>query len=428
MGEVNTVELINRISGASSLQEIADLSFELFGNPIFFVDNTGNVLSYTKGVCITDPSWREIEENQYLNQRRIWNGEEVRSVNAKSVEKQESVLVHDNYIPFPRLIKALVGRGWNRGSMILTAFIRPFGEQDATLLDIISSFAIFLMESDIHQLGAHPSSITNYFIKLLDGAAYSDERVNKRLDSFLHSRKKYFFVLTIELQHLNNVDDDSLEPVVLGFEKFDCCYMFMYDYALVCIYGSNQNIYDWEKQEPKLYNHLCQWSLSAGVSRRFLGLADLRTHYLQAKNARQIGTLLRRDGHVFTYDDYAFYELLQSLPPACILQNYCSQKILHLDQYDKEKNTELCLTLQIYLDSGKNLNRTAEIMFLNRNTIRYRIRKCIEFLETDLDNETTNFSFVLSFRLLEYARKLADTLSKPEKRESAVKSRNLGGD
>lgn len=52
--------------------------------------------------------------------------------------------------------------------------------------------------------------------------------------------------------------------------------------------------------------------------------------------------------------------------------------------------------------------RTAEILFIHRNTVRYRINKCMELLGSDLEDGNEIFAFILSLRMLEYRRKLLD--------------------
>ena len=45
-----------------------------------------------------------------------------------------------------------------------------------------------------------------------------------------------------------------------------------------------------------------------------------------------------------------------------------------LEAYDADKNTELYETLKIYTKTGFSKNRTAELMFMHRNTVTYRIQ------------------------------------------------------
>ena len=59
MDKDDKVKTLCRISHCKSLQEAADLAYELLGNPIFITDSARTVLAYTKCVEINFPDWQE---------------------------------------------------------------------------------------------------------------------------------------------------------------------------------------------------------------------------------------------------------------------------------------------------------------------------------------------------------------------------------
>lgn len=50
--------------------------------------------------------------------------------------------------------------------------------------------------------------------------------------------------------------------------------------------------------------------------------------------------------------------------------------------------------------------KTAELLFIHRNTVRYRIHKCTELINSDLEDGNEIFAFILSLRILEYRKKV----------------------
>jgi len=79
-----------------------------------------------------------------------------------------------------------------------------------------------------------------------------------------------------------------------------------------------------------------------------------------------------------------------------------------LEKIDILHNANLMLTLRVYLDHSKSLAKTAEVLCIHRNTVRYRVKKCMEILGSDLESGIENFSFVLSLRIMEYEERLAE--------------------
>ena len=61
------LKILCRISHSESLQEAADLAFELLGNPIFITDSARTVLAYTKCVQIDSPFWQETIVNANID-------------------------------------------------------------------------------------------------------------------------------------------------------------------------------------------------------------------------------------------------------------------------------------------------------------------------------------------------------------------------
>jgi DNA-binding PucR family transcriptional regulator len=83
----------------------------------------------------------------------------------------------------------------------------------------------------------------------------------------------------------------------------------------------------------------------------------------------------------------------------------CNQKVRDLDAYDRAHNLDLCRTLQVYLENGFSLLRTSEILFVHKNTVRYRVEKCMTQLFGGPDRKGDLFSILVSLRILEYEYK-----------------------
>jgi purine catabolism regulator len=186
-------------------------------------------------------------------------------------------------------------------------------------------------------------------------------------------------------------------------ERFNCC-CFFYDSAIVCVYHSKSEITDWHAQAPILEKVLAEFKLVAGISRSFASICAFRQNYEQALHAVNIGVRLGRPHTFFPYDAFSIYHLFQQYPSAQLIA-FCSQKVRELDNHDKMHNSELCVTLQVYLDNARSLSRTADILFVHRNTVRYRIKKCFYMLNSELNGDDEFFTVMFSLRLLEYERK-----------------------
>lgn len=66
--------------------------------------------------------------------------------------------------------------------------------------------------------------------------------------------------------------------------------------------------------------------------------------------------------------------------------NYCNDKLRKIEEYDHAKGTFLLETILAYYMNGFSVGKTAEALFIHRNTLQYRLSKIEELLEMSLDD------------------------------------------
>lgn len=403
--ENQTIELLCRLPHAANLQQICDLSYQILGNPVFISDLAHTILAYTKCVEIADPTWQEHIVESKLERETLGQEREVGAVHDSSAAERRPVLVEDDYLPYPRIIKSLTHKGQAVGVMVVTAYVAPFRAGDIDMVELISSFIVPRLTEDRFFISDTRQTVENFFIKLLDGAKQSRDRVQKRLDILGYRSWPHTYVLAVCAGHAQDSGPQTgIGELLQRFRQMGCCRSFMYNTMLVCVYGSGEDVHDWEAQAPELFGILRQENLLAGVSRELHDPGQLRQFYLQATTALEIGLRLGRPDRFYRYDDLSSFALFGSIPRD-ELELYCHQKVQELGAYDNAHGTELCITLQVYLEQAKSLARTAEILFIHRNTVRYRIKKCMELINSDLEDGNEIFAYILSLRILEFHRK-----------------------
>ena len=66
--------------------------------------------------------------------------------------------------------------------------------------------------------------------------------------------------------------------------------------------------------------------------------------------------------------------------------NYCNNKLSKLEEYDHANGTFLQETLLAYYMNGFNSAKTAEALFIHRNSLVYRLKKIEELLEIEISD------------------------------------------
>ena len=84
------------------------------------------------------------------------------------------------------------------------------------------------------------------------------------------------------------------------------------------------------------------------------------------------------------------------------LLQYCSPMLLRLLNYDQKNGTDLMNTLYEYLENSRNINQTAEVLYVHKNTLLNRLNRIRAVMNCDMDNSWDRFLLSLSFRVLFY--------------------------
>ena len=71
-------------------------------------------------------------------------------------------------------------------------------------------------------------------------------------------------------------------------------------------------------------------------------------------------------------------------------------------EYDKENNSLLLPTVRAYLLCNGNITKTAQDIFVHRNTLLYRLNQIRDLTGWDLEDARTRMNLLLSILIREY--------------------------
>lgn len=143
--------------------------------------------------------------------------------------------------------------------------------------------------------------------------------------------------------------------------------------------------------------------LLIGISREFHDILDIRRFYEQAIKALDYGEVLanRNQKHpLYFFRDYMLMEMLEICRKNANLIDFCNPKLIRLLNYDKEKGTDYMSTLLEFMEHNMNVKKTADMLFIHKNTLIYRIEKIKSIMNESFENSWDIFTVYLSFRIL----------------------------
>jgi purine catabolism regulator len=147
-----------------------------------------------------------------------------------------------------------------------------------------------------------------------------------------------------------------------------------------------------------LSQQVAEVKVTVGIGSQTDTLADLPLSYRQAREALRIGKLLSGGDRVFHYSDLGLYRLLFNTADRSELHELQRDSVGALIAYDQEHGTNLCATLEKFLELAGNQKKTASQLYVHRNTLIYRIRRIQELLKVDLADPETRLRLLVALR------------------------------
>lgn len=189
------------------------------------------------------------------------------------------------------------------------------------------------------------------------------------------------------------------QEVIPRLREFANTWVFPYGAYIVCVTADPKG----SVNDPEFKTLLRRYKLSAGLSRPFERIGKLRTVYEESLSTLKTIQILRHNQAMACYDDFLMIRLLDGLREDVDLSSFCLPDIQALQEYDKSHDSELCRTLLCYLEHARNATKTAADLNIHRNSVHYRINKCMELLKNlDFSNDYIAFLLMLSLYIAEY--------------------------
>ncbi len=133
-----------------------------------------------------------------------------------------------------------------------------------------------------------------------------------------------------------------------------------------------------------------------GIGVEASDISAWRISFQQAGQSLEMARRLRREQPLY-YPDLSVYRLLMQLEHNPELSAFKSRVIGPL--LSQEGGGELIHTLEVYFENNANLSQAAEVLFIHRNTLTYRLERVAEICGIDLHNPETRLATQLALRI-----------------------------
>ena len=162
-----------------------------------------------------------------------------------------------------------------------------------------------------------------------------------------------------------------------------------------CVKILNQLITDLKKKYPYL-------SFSAGIGGIQQGVSQIEPGWQEAKLALRAERALNKPGNrsrVSRFDELGCLCFLSENAGSAAMREFYDRNIHVLLEYDQTNHAELIHTLKTYYNCGCNICRTAEQLYVHKNSVVYRLKKVESLIGKSLSDYQTSFDLQLCLKL-----------------------------
>ncbi|WP_461613045.1 PucR family transcriptional regulator [Clostridium sp. Marseille-QA1073] len=227
-----------------------------------------------------------------------------------------------------------------------------------------------------------------YYVILVTLESFKNNKFH--VNKFSHREQKYIFIyewLEKELfkEYRNSV---ILLPEIKNYR-----YVFL-------IQGNTNDLTEKLRYYHDKLKSMLQVKVSFSYGNRMSEVEAIKYSYFEALESYKMGEERNNISYIKYYKTKNAAELLKTLPRDQI-EGFCLYNLRTLAYPENMRTLELRNTLKTYLELKCNITETSNKMFIHRNTVKYRIKKCEDILERKIDDSDFIFQLQLSLILTE---------------------------
>ena len=216
--------------------------------------------------------------------------------------------------------------------------------------------------------------------------------INFEKDIEASSIKQPYDIKT-KLRNIMNEYGVNYHNGVLISSRSDC---------IICLFALKQNggLDDFsDLQDYISRKNIDKCCCSVGLSNVFTEISKVKDAYDCAKIAAFSADPNKKLQVVF-YNKMGVYLLLNEIKNLPEADAFCHLYLNPLLEYDSENSGELIKTLEAFFAENCNLRKTADVLYMHKNSVSYRLNKIQQLTGLDINNSDDKFNLQLSLYLL----------------------------
>lgn len=377
-------------------QSLVDHCDILFQNPLLLMNGNYYCLAKSSnyGPDELDEEWAYISHFGYSSPSSVRGIQDDISVN---LERTGYASYQYNTVPELKYGGASYNLQFNNlscGRLTILSYNRPLNPGDYQLMVKLAGY----LEPVLGTTDSNDGSNISVLFNLLLGKPCQEQELQLQL-KYHHWKEHDAFQVAILQASESNRTKSPIRVLAHTLQtQFHYTAVFIKDSQIIVM--ANRDL---SKDQHFMY-YFRQYAVPLGVR---IGFSLLSNDYKQA------GSLYRQAVHAITYSQrklpsesigyfssYAIHYMMET-PFLAERLHACHPVVRELWQEKQLHQDPMYDTLKQYLDHERSLVKTADVLFTHRNTILYRLKKCMALLNDNLDQPEIRYYIRLSMLCIE---------------------------
>lgn len=388
--------LVEATLKGDDFSDLVNLASYVLNNALVIIGNSYNILAYSKTFTVNDIAWVNATKRGFITLEfgatlNNWNQhtDPTKSIDCVTVTEISK---------YTRRFFKLIYKNKLMGYLNVTDVNDCLDEVDESLYQFVSELLAKEIAYNYRDYSNRPAKIEDILFELSNESFINKLHFIDRISSCHINIQTKFQVACIDLNNFTsfNANEDTFKNEILSF--FPNGHLIINNQLLI-ILCDIENI-STNPFNTKLESYLKKKNLVMGVSDSFHDLYDYKIFENEAKSSINYRNFLTNQSHIIFYERVKQYDLFSHFTPNQ-LTYYCNQKLYSLYLHEKNEKTEYIKTLRIYLECNHSVKDTAELLFIHRNTVNYRIQKIKELLDMEISDQSLTNELLFSCQILQ---------------------------
>lgn len=396
--------LFKAINDNADIQQLCDLSEDIFENPILVFDNNLLLIGMTRemeGIPVWD--YDEISGTRTFP-IDVLNDFKLNLEWQNTMTTRGSQICSEHVIGYRVLYHNFWIDNFYAGRIVINELIRKITRGDYALLAYFSDILISVLQRTTFHQSDKIKAFEQSLKDLLEGNRVNELLFIQRLADIGWSKDDVYICIQILIEERDSKTFSANYTCNRLENNFPHSFVFPYHSSIIMIINLNKNTKNISELMNELKIFLREGLFRAGISMVSSDFFRIREYYIQTSLAVTVGEKINPMYWYYHFSDYVkqamFYEMSKNIS----VDMFCERGLFELIRYDKEHQTQLFSTLKVFLDCNMNIAHAANKLFIHRSTLMYRMERVSSLINLDIKNPEERFRILLSYHLLEWNR------------------------